>query len=150
MSPEDLHHLGRVRWPAGGGIHHLAGFSEVRWTHDRRSDYRQLLRIFRTEVIEAVYGTAWYAQGLAGSELDSLAVNGPGQHTLDPVQRLLISVVLVGGGGQLLPGRDRHFEDGDATVGVLAAQKEADTERTDPDSLFRRIDCGKSLTTSSP
>jgi hypothetical protein len=122
MSPEDFHHLGRVWWSTGGGIHRLAGFSKVRWTHDCRSDYRQLLRIFRTEVIEAVYGTARYAQGLAGSELDSLAVNGPGQHTRDPVQRLLISVVLMGGGGQLLPGRDRHFEDGGATIGVLAAQ----------------------------
>jgi hypothetical protein len=100
----------------------------------------RLLRIFRTEVIEAVYGPAWYAQRLAGSELDSLAVNGPGQHTLDPVQRLLISVVLMSGGGQLLPGWDRHFEYGDDTVGVLAAQKEADTERTDPDNLLRRID----------
>jgi hypothetical protein len=48
----------------------------------------------------------------------------------------------VGGGGQLPPARDRHFEDGDATVGVLAAQKEVNTERNDPDSLFRRIDCG--------
>src|ERR1700722_16278027 len=121
MSTEDVHHLGRVWWPTGGGIHHLAGFSEVRWTHDCRSDYRQLLRIFRTEVIEAVYGTAWYAQRLARPELDGLSVDGPGQHTLDPVQCLLISDVLVGGGGQLLPGRNRHFEDGDAAVGVLAA-----------------------------
>src|ERR1700722_13777942 len=128
MSTEDVHHLGRVWWPTGGGIHHLAGFSEVGWTHDCRSDYRQLLRIFRTEVIEAVYGTAWYAQGLARSELDSLPVNGPGQHPIDPVQCLFISIVLMGGGSQFLLGRDRHFEDGDATVGVLAAQKEADTE----------------------
>src|ERR1700722_14923384 len=142
MSSKDLHHLGRVRWPTGGGIHQLAGFSEVDWTHDCRSDYRQLLRIFRTEVIEAVYGTARYAQGLAGSERDSFAVNGPGQHTLDPVQRLLIRVVLMGGRGQFLQGRDRHFEDGDATVGVLAAQKEAYTDRADPDNLLRRIERG--------
>src|SRR5438445_6053328 len=139
MSPEDLDHLGRVRWPSRGGIHDLAGFPKVGWTHDRRSDYRQLLRILRTKVVEAMDGAARDADGLAGPDLDGLAIDGPGHHTLDPVQRLLVSVVFVGWRGQLLPGRDRHFEDGDAAVGVVAGQEEANAERPDPNRLFRWI-----------
>ena len=77
MSPEDLEHLGRVRWPASGGVHELAGFSEVGGAHDRRSDYRQLLRIFCTEDVEAVDGAAWYAYGLPRPEPDGFAVDGP-------------------------------------------------------------------------
>jgi len=110
MPPEDVYHLHAVGRAASGGTDDFGRFAEVRGTHDRRGDDAELFHILAAEVVKAMGRAAGDAQRRAGTHLDGRAVHRPGQDALDPVEDLLVGVVLVGRCRQLLPGGDEYLD----------------------------------------
>ena len=126
MTPKDLRHLRAVKGAASGGTEYFGSFADVRGAHYCRGYDGELFHILAAEVIEAVHGAAGNAQRLAGTNLDGRSVNRPGQDALDPVEDLLVGVVLVGRRRQLLPYGDENLEHRHAAVGIIACDEEPD------------------------
>src|SRR5215472_16130360 len=126
MTAEYFYHLRAVWWAAGGSVDYLGGLAEVCGPHDRRGYDGELFHILVAEIVEAVHRTSGDAQHLPRTNLDGRAVNRPGKDALDAVEDLLVCIVLVGRRRQLLPDRDEHLEDRDASAGIVTGEEESD------------------------
>src|SRR5215208_509566 len=116
------HHFGeryRVRRAACCGLDHGGHLAEVVRAEDARADNREHLRVDVMIVVEAVDGSPRDAQHFARANLGLFSIDRPGQHTLKPVDRLLVSVMTVRDGHSGL-GRDVELEKCDGTSRRLA------------------------------
>jgi hypothetical protein len=136
MPPKDVHHLLAVGWTSSGDVDDGGGFPEVCRAHDRRRYHGKLFHILAAEVVKAVYRAARNAERLSWSYLDGRSLNRPCQDAFDPIDDFLVSVIAMGGRGQLLPGRNSKLEYGCAAARIFAGNEEADTERTYRDCFF--------------
>src|SRR5215208_5762597 len=89
-------------------------------------------------VVEAVDDSPRDAQHIARADVGLCSVERPGQHTLKPVDRLLITVMAVGGRHSGC-GWDVELEDCHRTSRLLAFEPESHRNLPDPD-LFRHIE----------
>src|SRR5436305_4031978 len=141
--PVPAHDLAELRWigrTAATRRQHLMDLGEVVGTHDPGGRDRQELRVLSASVLESVDGAPGDAEGIADTDLDGAAVNGPRGDTLEPVDRLLKRIVAVGGRHPAV-GWDEALEDAHAAVGVRCLHEESDAHRTDPERLLRIGSC---------
>src|SRR5215212_6553713 len=94
------HHFGErygVRRTASCGLDDGGHLAEVLRTEDAGADDREHLRVNAMIVVEAVDDSATDEEHLARADLGLCSVERPAQHALKPVDRLLVSVMAVGG-----------------------------------------------------
>src|SRR5262249_25918814 len=139
VTAHDLGELRAIRRPVRR-LHHRSDFLEVQRTDRRRRDDTQRFGVLVAVVVEAVHGAARDAQGLSGSDIERLAVDGPRDHALEPVDRLCVVVVAVRGGHQTLRARYRELEDRDAAARVLSGDEKAYDEWAEANGLVGWID----------
>src|SRR5258708_8387358 len=120
MAAHDFGHLDSVRWPTGRRLHHLGCLAEILRTDRGWCDHAESLHVLAAVVVEAVNGAARNAEGLSRPDVDRFAVDGPGRHALEAVDRLFVMIVAVRRSRQTLRAGDREFEDGDAACRLLA------------------------------
>ena len=89
--------------------------AEVVGAEDAGGDDRERLGVDVARVVELVDGAAGDAERLAGADVDRRALDRPGQHALEPVDRLLVAVVAVPG-RDLRAGRNVELEHRDRTA----------------------------------
>src|SRR5438093_3321022 len=140
MAAHDLGHLDSVRWSTGRHLHHLGDLAEVLWTDRGWRDGTKRLHVLASVVVEPVNGAARNAKGLPRPDVDRFAVDGPGQHAFDAVDRLFVVIVAMRRSRQTLRGWDRELEDRDAATRVFSRDQEAHGERPETDSLVGGID----------
>src|SRR6516162_1460205 len=80
------------------------------------------------------------AQYLCGMDLNRPSIDGPGQRSVNPVDRFFIMVVAMGGCHQSRPARHHQFEHRNAARRVVAGNEEMDPELSELDDLLGRID----------
>jgi hypothetical protein len=113
-----------------------ATLAEVVGTEDAGGHDRERLRVDIVGVVKVVDGTAGDEERLAGADVRRRALDRPGQDALQPVDRLLVAVVAVGG-RDLRAGGNVELEDRDRPSRLLTLDQEADRQLPDPD-LFAR------------
>jgi transposase len=94
------HHLSErcgIRWAAGRSCDDGGDFSEVVRAEDAGTDDREHLRFDAVTVVEAMDRSARYAEHLARADIRLSSIQRPGQHALEPVHRLLVTVMTVHG-----------------------------------------------------
>src|SRR5215203_343796 len=119
---------------AGCCLEDVGHIAEVPRAEDAGGDDREHLRVGLMIVVETVDDPATDAQHLARAYVGLLAVERPAQNSLEPVDRLLITVMAV---CARHPGSgcDVELEDCDRTSRRLALQPESDRNPPDP-NLF--------------
>src|SRR5215218_6884007 len=122
----------RVGGTALRGPQHGSHITEVPWAEDAGAYDRQHLRVVLMIVVEAVDDPATDAQHLAWAYVGLLCVERPAQNSLQPVDRLLKTVMAV---CARHPGSgcDVELEDCDRTSRGLALQPVSDRNPPDPD-----------------
>ncbi len=132
--------LTRSGGPPAAALITCGRLAEVLRTDGGRRDGAERLHVLAAVVVEPVNGAARNAEGLSRPDVDPLPVDGPGQHPVDAVDRLLVVIVTVRRSRQPLRGRNRELEDGDAAARVVPRDQEAHGERSEADGLVGRID----------
>ena len=132
-SPSAANRAGR-----GRGIEDGRDLAEVVGAEDARGDDRECLGVDVVRVVELVDGATGDAERLAGADVDRHALDRPGQHSLEPVDRLLVAVVAVRG-CDLRAGRNVELEHRDRPSRLLALDEEPDGQRPDLDLFVRRL-----------
>jgi hypothetical protein len=128
---------GEIRGTAGCGVEDRRDLVEVVGAEDAGCRDRQRPRIDVARVVELMDGASWDEKRLSGTDLDRRTLDRPGQHSLEPVDRLLIGVVAVGG-GDLRLGRNVELENGDRSSRLAALDEEANRHPTDLDLVAHR------------
>src|SRR5207249_4092229 len=116
----DVGHLDPVRWPTGCRPHQPGNLAEILRTDRGWCDGAERLDVLAAVVVEPVNGAARNAEGLPRPDLDPFAVDGPGQHTLDAIDRFFVVIVAVRRSRQTLRAGDRELEDRDAATCVFS------------------------------
>src|SRR5262249_40499991 len=73
-------------------------------------------------------------------DVDLFSVDGPGQHAVDPVDRLFKMVVAMRRSGEALRAGDIELKGRDAATRIFAGDQEMHRERAETDGLVGRID----------
>src|SRR4051812_10743405 len=136
-------HGGEVGRAAGRGVEDSRRLAEERRADDARSGDPDGLGIDSTGVVEVMDGAAGDEDRFAGSDVHLLPRDRPGQRALEPVDRLVVAVVAVGGSDLRARG-DVELEDSDRPFRLLALDEESDRDRSDPD-LFPCGHCHRRL-----
>src|SRR4051794_9376959 len=139
VTDHDLGHLRSIRWSTGRRVNHLGRLTEVLRTNRAWWDHAERFYILASVIIEPVNGAPRDAECLPRPNLDLFAVDSPGQHPGDAVDRLFIMVVAMRRRRQTLRARDRDLKGRDAAMRVFSGDQEADRERPETDSFFGRI-----------
>jgi hypothetical protein len=140
MTAHNLSRLHTVRRPTARRVDHVGGLSQIQRTDGNWRDDAQRLCKLHPMVVEPVNGPAGNAEGLAGPDVDLLAVDGPGQDPVGPIDRLFIPVVAVSRGDKPLSAGDGELEGSDAPMGLVTGDQEANGEGAEPYGLVRRVD----------
>src|SRR2546426_1846408 len=125
MAAHDLGHLDSIRWPTGRRLRHLGNLAEILRTDRGGGDGAKCLHVLAAVVVEPVNGAARNAEGLPRPDVDRSAVDGPGQHALDAVDRFFVVIVAVRRSRQTLRAWDRELEEGDAATRLFSRNQEA-------------------------
>src|SRR3954470_18001018 len=139
VAAHDLRHPRPVRRTPWRGIEDLCRLAKELRADRGRRDEAEGSSVLAAVVVEPMDGAARNAQCLPDADLDRLSVDGPGQHPLDAIDRLVVVVVAVSGRRQPLPARYHDFECGEAAGGLVRRQKESYGEWPEPDRLVGRI-----------
>src|SRR6266516_6498671 len=137
VAPHHRCDRGEVGWASGRGVEDGRNLAEVVGAEDSGCHDRQRLRLDIARVVELVDGATWNEKRLSGSDIDRRPFDRPGQHSLEPVDRLLVAVVAVAG-GNLCPGRNVELEDCNRSFRLLALDQEANRHPTDLDLVAHR------------
>ena len=129
----DRREIGRA---SDRGVDDRRDVAEVVRPEDPWSDDGEGLGVDVPVVVEVVNDSARDAERLARTDVGLASVEGPGQDALQPVDRLLVSVVAVRD-RHVRAGRHVELEECDRTSGRLALEQEANRQRPDPDLLVR-------------
>ena len=122
---------GEIGRAAGCGVEDGRDLAEVVGTEDAGSDDRERFGVDVAGVVEPVDRATGDAEHLARADLDRRALDRPGQHSLEAVDRLLVAVVAVGGRDPRA-GRNVELEDRDRPSRLLALDQEPDRQLTRP------------------
>src|SRR6266516_1412379 len=128
---------GEVGRTSGRSVEDGRNLAEVVGAEVAGCRHRQRLRIDIARVVEPVDGATWNEKRLSGPDIDRRPLDRPGQHSLEPVDRLLVAVVAVAG-GDLCPGRTDDLEDCNRPSRLLALDQEANRHPTDLDLVAHR------------
>jgi hypothetical protein len=112
MTAHHRRHGGEVGRAAGRGVEDSRRLAEESRADDARSGNPDGLGIDITGVVEVMDGAAGDEDRFAGSDVHLLPRDRPGQRALEPVDRLVIAVVAVGGSDLRARG-DVELEDSD-------------------------------------
>src|SRR5215218_1967904 len=137
VAPHHRCDRGEVGWASGRSVEDGRDLAEVVGAEDSGCHDRQRLRVDIARVVELVDGAAWNEKRLSGPDVDRRAFDRPGQHSLEPVDRLLVAVVTVPG-CDFRAGRYVELEDRDRTSRLLALDQEANRHPTDLDLVAHR------------
>src|SRR5215212_4972248 len=108
--------------------------AEVVKAEDAGADDREHRRVGLMIVVKAVDDSPRDVQHLAWADLGLFFINRPGQHTLKPIDCLLVTVITVRDRHSGC-GRDVELEDCNGTSRCLALEQESDRYLPDP-NLF--------------
>jgi len=103
-----------------GRIDHCRRLAKVGGPDGGRCDNAEGLGILGAKIVEPMNSPTGNTEGLPGPYGDRLAINGPGEDTLSPIDGLFIMVMAVSGGREAPGGGDTELEGGHAAVGGVA------------------------------
>jgi BrnA antitoxin of type II toxin-antitoxin system len=136
VAAHDFADGGGVGWGAGrGGLEDGGDLAEVVGAEKTRGDDGEGFCRGGVEVFEAVDDSARDEDGVAGTTLHGLAVDGVGEDALEAVGGLFVGVVAVGGRDSG-SGGDFELEHGDGASGSLGVDEVADGEASDADHFM--------------